>query len=86
MTSALGVPLRVLDIDDSEQERLADELVKEHGDFAEDYLIPQVFAEYDNGEVRHLFTGFSEAVNITGARWDDFFASEFYKRKLLTPN
>ena len=85
MTSALNVPLRVLDIDDAEQEKLADELVREHGDFVEDYLIPQVFAEYDDGTVKHVFTGFSEAVDVTEARWDDLFASEFYKRK-LTPN
>ena len=75
--------MRVLDIDDPEQEKLADELVLKHGDFTEDYLIPQVFAEYDDGAVKHIFTGFSEAVDITKARWDDFFVSEFYKRKLI---
>lgn len=85
MTKALEVPLCVLDIDDSEQEKLADELVLEHGDFTEDYLIPQVFAEYDDAAVKHIFTGFSEAVDVTKARWDDFFASEFYGRKLV-PN
>lgn len=85
MTKALGVPLRVLDIDDPEQEKLADELVLEHGDFTEDYLIPQVFAEYDDGAVTHIFTGFSEGVDVTKARWDAFFASEFYRRNLI-PN
>jgi hypothetical protein len=85
METALSVPLRVLDIDDPEEEKLADELVRRYGDFVEDYLIPQVFAEYDDGTVKHIFTGFSEAVDVTKARWDDFFASEFYKRK-LTPN
>lgn len=45
MTKALEVPLRVLDIDDSEQEKLADELVLEHGDFTEDYLIPQTMRD-----------------------------------------
>lgn len=64
---------------------MADELVLEHGDFTEDYLIPQVFAEYDDAAVKHIFTGFSEAVDVTKARWDDFFASEFYGRKLV-PN
>ena len=85
METALSVPLRVLDIDDPEEEKLADELVRRYGDFVEDYLIPQVFAEYDDGTVKHVFTGFSEAVDVTRARWDDFFASEFYKRK-LAPN
>jgi len=61
MAKALGVPLRVLDIDDPEQEKLADELVLEHGDFTEDYLIPQVFAEYDNKVWNPVFIGFPGA-------------------------
>jgi len=76
------VPLRVLDIDDPKQEKIADKLVKEYGDDAEDYLIPQVFLENDGGSVRHIFTGFSEAVNVTEAKWNDFFSSEFYREEL----
>lgn len=78
----LNVPLRVLDIDDPKQEKIADRLVKEYGDDAEDYLIPQVFLEYDDGTVRHIFTGFSEAVSVTEAKWHDFFSSEFYREEL----
>ncbi len=84
MAKELGVPLRVLDIDDAEQEQLADEIVNEQGDFAEDYLIPQVFIEENDGSIRHVFTGFSEAVNVTRARWDDFFASQFYRDNFQT--
>jgi thiol-disulfide isomerase/thioredoxin len=78
----VGVPLRVLDIDDPEQEATADALVKQYGDYAEDYLIPQVFLEDDKGIVEHLFTGFSEGVQVTKAKWDDFEASTFYKHTL----
>jgi hypothetical protein len=40
-----------------------------------------VFFEED-GKVKHVFTGFSEGVDVTRARWDDFFASEYYQAKL----
>jgi hypothetical protein len=74
--------MRVLDIDEPEQESAADDLVKGHGDYAEDYLIPQVFFEYDDGSVKHIFTGFSEGVHVTEARWRDFQTSEFYRNVL----
>jgi glutaredoxin len=83
MAKQLGVELRVLDIDDPEQEKIADSLVKDYGDQADDYLIPQVFFEED-GRVNHVFTGFSEGVDVTRSRWDDFFASEYYQAKLGT--
>lgn len=82
MAKELKAELRVLDIDNPEQEKTADLLVKEHGDFAEDYLIPQVFIEERDGGIRHIFTGFSEGVNVTKARWDDFLASPYCQRDL----
>jgi len=81
MAKELGAELRVLDIDDPEQVKVGDSLVKQYGDSSHDYLIPQVFFE-ENGSVQHVFTGFSEAVDVTKARWDDFFASKFYRNKL----
>jgi len=81
MAKELGVELRVLDIDDPEQVKVADDLVTRYGDWADDYLIPQVFFEED-GKVQHVFTGFSEGVEVTRARWNDFFESEFYRGKL----
>ena len=78
MARELNVELRVLDIDPPDQEREADSLVKEHGDFAEDYLIPQVLIEQDDGDIQHIFTGFSEGVQVTSAKWDNFFASKYY--------
>jgi hypothetical protein len=69
----------VLNIDDREQERTADALIRKYGDDAEDYLIPQVFLERGDEEPVNLFKGFSEEVSVTGARWDDFFNSQFYR-------
>ena len=80
MSKELGVPLRVLDVDDPEQARIGDDLVKRFGDQAEDYLIPQVFFE-EGGKVQHVFTGFSEGVEVTKARWNDFLASQYYLSK-----
>jgi len=84
MAGMLEVPVRVLDID--EQLERADSLVRSCGDWCEDYLIPQVFLEYDNGEVKHVFTGFSEAVPVTEARWNSLLSfigsqQEFERRR-----
>lgn len=85
MAKELGVGLHVLDIDDPDQVKVADMLVREHGDFAEDYLVPQVFIERDDGSIDHVFTGFSEGIHITNARWENFFASKYYREGLLSP-
>jgi hypothetical protein len=76
----LGVPVRRLDIDDPRQVRVADRLVREHGDQAPDYLIPQVFLEWSDGRVQHLLTGFSEEVARTRRAWQDLFRSEWLRR------
>jgi hypothetical protein len=75
----LGVPLRLLDIDRRAQERQADRLVREHGDDAPDYLIPQVFLEWSDGSVQHLLTGFSEQVARTARAWNDLLASAWLR-------
>jgi len=79
MSEDLGVPYRVLDIDDTEKEKIADDLVKNYGDNSDDYLIPQVFLEYPEGGVQHIFTGFSENTEVTRHHWEDMFSSGFYK-------
>ena len=81
MAKELGAELRVLDIDDPEQVKVGDNLVEQYGDMADDYLVPQVFFEEDD-KVQHVFTGFSESVEVTKARWNDFFSSQFYQKKL----
>ena len=78
MASDLQVPLRVLDIDSVDNSRIADNLVQKFGDYCEDYLVPQVFLEYPDGSVQHLFTGFSEDTRTTKKHWDDLFSSNFY--------
>ncbi len=77
MSKDLGVPFRLLDIDKAGKE--ADDLVKNYGDDAEDYLVPQVFLEFPDGRVEHIFTGFSEDPKITKRHWDDLFRSNYYK-------
>lgn len=75
----LGIPLRRLDIDRRAQERVADRLVREHGDASPDYLIPQVFVEFDDGTVQHILTGFSEEVARTARAWRDLLASDWLR-------
>lgn len=78
MGKDLRIPVRVLDIDDRESEKIADDLVMKYGDYVEDYIIPQVFLEYDD-KVQHIFTGFSEGVSVTKTKWEDFLKSKFYR-------
>ena len=74
LAAKLKVPLRVLDIDEAEQERLADQLVLEHGDWTEDYLIPQVFLEWSDGRIEHLLTGVPGSVAATRQAWERLIA------------
>jgi glutaredoxin len=61
----IGVQCILYDIDDPNASAKADELVKKYGDWSEDYLIPQVFLECEDGEVKHVFTGYSEDIELT---------------------
>jgi thiol-disulfide isomerase/thioredoxin len=79
MGEELDIPIRVLDIDREDDVKIADQLVKEHGDDAEDYLIPQIFLEFKDRSIKHIFTGFSENTEITKRRWADLFKSKFYE-------
>ncbi|MFI5418068.1 MAG: hypothetical protein ACHQ2Y_04130 [Candidatus Lutacidiplasmatales archaeon] len=74
LAKKLGVPLRTLDIDVREQELEADRLVEKYGDWTEDYLIPQVFLEWEDGRVTHLLTGVPGSVAATARRWEDLLA------------
>jgi hypothetical protein len=75
LAKVLGVPLRILDIDRPAQVKLADRIVREHGDASPDYLIPQVFLEWSDGRVEQLLTGFSEQVDRTARAWRDLLGS-----------
>ncbi len=61
----LRVPCLLYHVDDPDASKKADELVKKYGDWSEDYLIPQVFLEYETGAIRHVFTGYSEDIELT---------------------
>jgi hypothetical protein len=74
LAKGLGVPLRLLDIDDRAQERTADALVREHGDWDPDYLIPQVFLEWTDGSVTHLLTGVPGPMETTRKLWERLIA------------
>ncbi len=76
----LEVPCLLYDIDEPAALEKADELVKKHGDWCEDYLIPQIFLEYDTGEMRHVFTGYSEDIQLTRRGLDNLLASPLLKR------
>ena len=82
MADELGVPLRVLDIDIARELKTADRLVEKYGDYVEDYIIPQVFLEYEGGRIEHIFTGFSESVTTTESRWISLLKSRFYQNLL----
>ncbi|MGA9839313.1 MAG: hypothetical protein WBF81_03475 [Thermoplasmata archaeon] len=80
LAKRLGVPLRLLDIDRKGELTAADRLVRDHGDDAPDYLIPQVFLEWSDGRVEPLLTGFSEQVPRTAQAWNDLLASDWLRR------
>ena len=75
----LGIPLRILDIDRRDQIGAADRIVRDHGDASPDYLIPQVFLEWDDGRIQHVLTGFSEEVRRTARAWNDLSASDWLR-------
>jgi len=61
----IGVPCFLYNIDDAAALKKADDLVKKYGDDGEDYLIPQVFLEYEDNQINHVFTGYSEDIDLT---------------------
>lgn len=60
----LGVPCILHDID-TDDVRVADELVRRYGDWTPDYLVPQVFIEYRTGRIEHVLTGNPRGVSLT---------------------
>jgi thiol-disulfide isomerase/thioredoxin len=71
----LGAAFVLHDIDSEE----ADELVKKYGEWSEDYLIPQVFLEFENGEFKHILTGRPEGVKFTRKAIGAFLQSKLYR-------
>ncbi|MCS7142921.1 MAG: hypothetical protein NZ920_03890 [Aigarchaeota archaeon] len=77
MAMELNVPCRLYDID-TEDEKLADELVRKYGDWSEDYVIPQLFFEFEDGEIAHVLTGKREGVEYTKRSVMELMRSDFY--------
>ena len=75
----IGIPCILYHVDDSEACKKADELVKRYGDWSEDYLIPQIFLEYENGEIRHVFTGYSEDIQLTRTGLDNLLKNDLFR-------
>jgi len=70
----LGIPCVLHDID-TEDVRVADDLVKKHGDWNPDYLVPQVFLEYEGGKFKHVLTGNPQGVALTRQAVEELLAS-----------
>jgi len=81
----LNVPVKILDIDGPEEEKVADELVKRYGDWSPDYLIPQVFFKFSDGTVKHVFTGYPEGVAVTERKLAEFRNSGYFAKMLQEP-
>lgn len=74
----LGVQLLLHDIDAADA-AVADELVKEHGDWTPDYLVPQVFVEYEDGKIEHVLTGSPQGVSLTKKAVEALLESEPFR-------
>ena len=78
-----NIPLYLYDIDKEVQK--ADKIVKDYGDYSEDYIIPQVFIKFDEG-IKHIFTGYSEGVNFTKRAIETFLNYDFNSMKFEFSN
>ena len=74
----LDVPYIGYDIDTADEIK-ADDLVKKYGDWSDDYIIPQVFVEFEDGTFKHVLTGYSEGTVFTRRAIESFLSSDFYK-------
>lgn len=75
LAKRLGVPLRLLDIDVPDQETQADRLVLAHGNWDEDYVIPQVFLEWSNGAVEPVLIAVrGSPTSVTREMWTKLLA------------
>ncbi len=73
----LAASFQAHDIDTSEVQT-ADELVKKYGDWSPDYLVPQVFLEFEDGSFKHVLTGDPRGVDFTRRAVEEFLGSELY--------
>jgi len=77
MSEGLGVELKQYDID-TDAVKQADALVKKYGDWSEDYFIPQIFLEFEDGDILHVLTGYNEGTAFTKKAFENLFKSKLY--------
>lgn len=75
----LGLKLNLYDID-TDAVKEADRLVERYGDWSPDYIIPQIFLEFDDGEVKHVLTGQSQGVAYTRQALDNLLKSDYFRK------
>jgi glutaredoxin len=68
------------DIDTAEEQK-ADDLVKEYGDWTDDYLVPQVFLEFDGGKMVHVLTGNPSGIDFTRRAVEALLESEWLRKE-----
>jgi glutaredoxin len=73
----IGVQCLLHDID-TDDVKVADDLVKKYGDWSPDYLIPQVFLEYEDGNVKHVLTGYPEGIAFTKRAVENLLKSDLF--------
>jgi thiol-disulfide isomerase/thioredoxin len=79
LANELGASLRILDIDVTEEEKIADGLVEKYGEWTENYVVPQVFLEYDDGNISHILSGSPWGLSETESLWERFLSGSHYK-------
>jgi glutaredoxin len=77
----LGVPCMLHDID-TDDAKVADELVKRYGDWTPDYLIPQIFLETADGKIQHVLTGDPRGVQYTRKAVEALLTGVLAKQKI----
>ena len=78
VAAELNIPCVLHNID-TDDVKVADELVEKYGDWSPDYLIPQVFLEYENGDFKHVLTGYSEGVPFTKRAVENLVKSKLFQ-------
>ncbi|HEV8049962.1 MAG TPA: hypothetical protein VGP88_05165 [Thermoplasmata archaeon] len=76
LAKRLGIPLRLLDIDDPRTANEADRMVEQHGLWDPDYVIPQVFLEWDDGRVDPILVADrGSPLSVTRSMWEQILAN-----------
>jgi hypothetical protein len=75
LAKRLGLPSRVLDIDDRAQELEADRLVRSFSRWDDDYVIPQLFLERSDGTADAILVALrGSPTSVTRQMWDALLA------------